>query len=608
MSLNRSMLRSLRSVPHKIQDMHPLRESTPKGFFLKLCKFMWKDLLICSALSAVASLINLSSIWCVAWLIDQLHQQQAALVPWQAVVAAGIALLLIDPWAQYVTSERLSAMITIPSMARLLWNGYKSLEVKDIHFHSDNLSGRSVSRIKVASRAIQRQLVLLVNVVPRVIVQVIGSIIMLSHGPSILLIPIAIWVLLNLVVTHFSVRRFITRATQTSSIESISLGRLTELYNNFTTVKASASEHHEAQLYKRLVRKLMSAVRREEAAQSISDLHINLANGLLLSLTFGLGSFSVTSSEMTLGEFAAAMMISRSLASHSRAFMVVSQSISYALGTISDALPVLSGVPSVRDADDAKILPRGAGEISFNNVSFSYQSGRPAITNFTLKIRKGEKVGIVGRSGAGKTTLLNLLLRLYDVDCGSITIDGVDIRTVTQHSLRSNIAVIQQEPVLFHRSVADNIGYGGYYRMDQIITAARQARAHDFITDIEDPLGRHGYDAQVGERGARLSGGQRQRIILARVLARDSSILLLDEPTSSLDSEMQAALSGDFAALTKGKTVITVAHRLSTIFAMDRVVVMDHGVIVEEGAPHYLRSAQGLFATLCNQEFFDISR
>ncbi|MEG0201743.1 MAG: ATP-binding cassette domain-containing protein, partial [Comamonas sp.] len=270
------------------------------------------------------------------------------------------------------------------------------------------------------------------------------------------------------------------------------------------------------------------------------------------------------------------------------------------VGTIQDGILTLTKPRTIVDAPDAKPLQVTQGEIRFEDVSFAYKDrGKKVIDHLNLHIRPGERIGLIGRSGAGKSTLVNLLLRFHEVQEGRITIDGQDLRHITQDSLRGAIGMVTQDTSLLHRSMRDNILYGRPDASEeQMRAAAHKAEASDFIETLTDLKGRSGYDAQVGERGVKLSGGQRQRVAIARVMLKDAPILLLDEATSALDSEVEAAIQQSLDGLMHGKTVIAIAHRLSTIAAMDRLIVMDQGHIVEEGTHQQLLQKAGIYAKL----------
>ena len=278
------------------------------------------------------------------------------------------------------------------------------------------------------------------------------------------------------------------------------------------------------------------------------------------------------------------------------------------IGIIQDGIETIARERSIKDAPDAKPLVVQQGAILFDDITFNYGKpligrDRPVLNDLKLSIAPGEKVGLVGRSGAGKSTLTNLLLRFYDIETGRILIDGQDIAHVTQDSLRAAIGVVTQDTSLLHRSVIDNIRYGKpEATMAEVDAAARKAHADEFIAQLMDPQGRRGYEAHVGERGVKLSGGQRQRIAIARVLLKNAPILVLDEATSALDSEVEQAIQENLYALMEGKTVIAVAHRLSTIAAMDRLVIMDKGVVVEDGTHRELLEKGGLYASLWQRQ------
>ena len=269
------------------------------------------------------------------------------------------------------------------------------------------------------------------------------------------------------------------------------------------------------------------------------------------------------------------------------------------IGTIQDGMVPLSTPQAVVDVPGAAALEVPKGEIAFEGVSFGYGTGRAVVKGLDLRIKAGEKVGLVGRSGAGKSTLLNLMLRFYEPEEGRVAIDGQDIGLVAQDSLRSQIGMVTQDTSLLHRSVLDNIAYGRpSATQEEVEAAAEMAKATAFIEGLRDSKGRKGYDAHVGERGVKLSGGQRQRIAIARVMLKNAPILLLDEATSALDSEVEAAIQESLEKLMEGKTVVAVAHRLSTIAAMDRLIVLDHGEVIEEGSHSELLAKGGVYAGL----------
>ena len=323
----------------------------------------------------------------------------------------------------------------------------------------------------------------------------------------------------------------------------------------------------------------------------------------MVALILGAGGLSLwlwMQGQVGIGAVAAVSAMALRLNGMSHWVMWEMTSLFESVGTIQDGINTLSRPRAVVDAPDARRLEVTQGEVRFEDVRFAYRSdAAPVIEQLNLTIRPGEKVGLIGRSGAGKSTLVNLLLRFQDVQAGRILIDGQDVRSVTQDSLRQHIGMVTQDTSLLHRAMRDNILYGRPDASDaEMIAAAERAEAHDFILQLSDREGRTGYEAQVGERGVKLSGGQRQRVAIARVMLKDAPILVLDEATSALDSEVEAAIQRSLHTLMEGKTVIAIAHRLSTIAALDRLIVLDKGQIVEQGTHQQLLARGGLYARL----------
>jgi ATP-binding cassette, subfamily B, bacterial len=297
---------------------------------------------------------------------------------------------------------------------------------------------------------------------------------------------------------------------------------------------------------------------------------------------------------MSVGQFAMAASMSLIIIEQARGLSRKFLDFFEYLGNVNDGVGTIVRPHEISDAPDARLLTVTRGEITLEDVGFAYTPGRPVFSGLNLRIGAGEKVGLVGYSGSGKSTLLNLVLRLFDLQQGRILIDGVDIAGVTQESLRRAIAMIPQDPMLFHRSLLENIRYGRLDASDdEVRAAARKAHADEFIGQAED-----GYASLVGERGVKLSGGQRQRIALARAILKDSPILLLDEATSALDSVTERHIQDSLRTLMEDKTVMVIAHRLSTLAHLDRIVVFHHGAIIEDGSHAALLAAGGHYARM----------
>jgi ATP-binding cassette subfamily B multidrug efflux pump len=393
------------------------------------------------------------------------------------------------------------------------------------------------------------------------------------------------------------------RSADVSEANSALSGRIVDSYTNIQSVKLFAHAAREDGFvlagFHRHIKAFLAF------ASTMAQLMVTLStiNGVLIAALAALSIWLWIEGLISVGSVALAISLVLRLNQMSSMILRQITNLFENVGQVQNGIQTISRANVVVDEPGAKDLEVTRGEIRFEDVSFHYGRDKGVIDHFTLTVKPGEKVGLVGRSGAGKSTLVNLLLRFYDLEGGRILIDGQDIAKVTQESLRARIGMVTQDTSLLHRSVRANISYGRPDASEEEIElAARRAHALDFVRDLRDLSGRSGFDARTGERGVKLSGGQRQRVAIARLLLKDAPILLLDEATSALDSEVEAAIQEQLYSLMAGRTVIAIAHRLSTIAVLDRLVVIDKGRIVETGTHGELLARNGLYASLWRRQ------
>jgi ATP-binding cassette subfamily B multidrug efflux pump len=404
------------------------------------------------------------------------------------------------------------------------------------------------------------------------------------------------------------VPRLRERSRAVSEMRSLLTGRVVDSYTNILTVKLFARARDEDAFVREAVDLHTGAFRNQTRMITGYVVLLSVMNASLIVGTSALAIWQWSLGRISVGAVATVLPLTWQITNMAGWVARSVTGIFENIGTVQDGMRSIAVERQMPDAPDARDLRVTRGEIRFEQVHFDYgRQRRPerggVLHGIDLRIAAGERVGLVGPSGAGKSTLVNLLLHFYDPERGRILIDGQDIATVTQESLRTQIAMVTQDTSLLHRSIRDNIRYGRPGATQAMIEeAAKRAEAHEFILGLEDWHGRRGYDAHVGERGVKLSGGQRQRIALARVILKDAPILVLDEATSALDSEVEAAIQGQLDGLMKGRTVIAIAHRLSTIARMDRLVVLDQGRIVEAGSHAQLLARNGTYARLWRRQ------
>ncbi|TAV99431.1 ABC transporter ATP-binding protein [Rhizobium ruizarguesonis] len=587
----------------------PYRPMPTKGPVAVLVHFiaMFRGVIVTMALTSMAiEAINLTIIWGLSVIVDGVTTHGVELfVDSNFRLLAVLAFLLfpVMPVLFYVTNILNSHTIGISLPVAIQWQGHKAVERQDLAFFHDLFAGQVASRLGQVANAVQQQILIAFQTAPRFLLQIIGSVVLLLTLSWQLALPVIVWVAFNVLFAIKVVPDFTERARRSAKQNSLISGALTDIYGNIQMVKQFAAEDSEAGALRTIMSNGVDTLHHEQRIYRTTELVVISLNMVLWLVMLGIGFWGLFDRLLTVGDFAATVYILQRLSAGSFTFLQMGQQIFRALGTIKDAMPVMTTPPTITDRPDATELTVSRGGIRFENVRFAYKSGKPVIDDLSLTVRPGEKVGLVGLSGAGKTTLVSLLLRFYDIEDGAILIDGQEIREITQASLRRAIGVIAQDVALLHRSVGDNIRYGRpEATKDEIEAVAKMASADVFIADLSDGEGRSGYDAFVGDRGIKLSGGQRQRVAIARVLLKDAPILVLDEATSALDSESEAAIQERLNLVMEGKTVIAIAHRLSTIARMDRIVVLDRGRIVEEGRPDELVERDGLFARLWKRQ------
>ncbi len=481
----------------------------------------------------------------------------------------------------------------------LRWNFHRLMLGQSMSFYQDEFAGRVATKVMQTALAVRDTVMVVTDILVYVVIYFGTMVVIVGGLDRWLLLPFMGWLVCYVAMLWFFVPRLGRVARAQADARSLMTGRITDAYTNIATVKLFSHGRREAAYARTAMQDFINTAYAQMRLVSGFEISNHALNMVLIILTAGSTLSLWSEGRVGVGAVAAATAMALRLNGVAHWIMWEMASLFEQIGTVQDGINTLSRPHAVVDRPNARPLSVGRGEIRFENVSFAYGGVRTVIDDFSLTIRPGEKIGLVGRSGAGKSTLVNLLLRFYDVEGGRILVDGQDISQVSQESLRANVGMVTQDTSLLHRSVRDNILYGRPDASEAEMTAAaEQAEAQEFILGLTDPKGRHGYDAHVGERGVKLSGGQRQRIAIARVMLKDAPILLLDEATSALDSEVEAAIQDSLYTLMEGKTVVAIAHRLSTIAAMDRLIVLDRGCIVEEGDHRTLLARGGLYARL----------
>lgn len=479
------------------------------------------------------------------------------------------------------------------------WLTHRYLLRQSLSFFQDEFAGRIATRVMQTALAVRSTVLKLLDIMVYVSVYFLTMLALFVAVDWRLALPMLLWLGCYCTLLYVLLPRLQAVSERQAGARAMMTGRIADSYTNISTVKLFSHARRESRYAREGMEEFLGTVHPQMRLVTWMKSLVALNNIVML---FAVGSTAVylwLQDGISAGAVAAAIALCLRLNGLSEWIMWEVSDLFENVGTVKDGASAISRPVAVEDAPGAAELRVPHGAIDFSHLRFAYNQGRPVFDDLSLSIRPGEKVGLIGRSGAGKSTLVNLLLRFYDIDAGSISVDGQDIRGVTQDSLRASIGMVTQDTSLLHRSVRDNVLYGRQDATEEeLVDAVRKARAWHFIQELEDQAGRRGLDAQVGERGVKLSGGQRQRIAIARVMLKDAPILILDEATSALDSEVELAIQDSLYQLMEGKTVIAIAHRLSTIAALDRLVVLDGGRVVETGTHAQLLQQGGIYKRL----------
>lgn len=606
MTAIRSLLHWLSTLidPFAAPDGPPPRVLWP---FIKWClSGSWGVIILAGALSGLAGVMEVGAAYLLGVVIDTTTADatDGYFANHLLLILGYVGFYLLLRPLFFGASAAFNGIVLPPNLSPLIQSRLHRWSLgHDIRFFDNDFAGRIAQKQLQTATALVNVVTEVINAAAFAVATLVGSVAMLALIDWRMAAALSVWLVMYFAMISWFLPRIRKRAKARAAARANVTGQVVDTITNIKTVKLFGHTDHED----RAATGAMSTYRDTSLAFGYLSTGFRfalMATAGLLPVLLVLGAVLIwQTGGATPGEIAATGAIAMRISQMTGWVSFTLMGIYANVGEVEDGMRTLTPPHGLTDTDGAPPMPRIEGRISFEGVSFAYGQRAGGLENVDLEIAPGEKLGIVGASGAGKSTLVALLLRLYDTEKGRVAVDGRDVREVEQDSLRQQIAMVTQDTAMFNRSAYDNILYGRPEATKaEVLAAAERAEAHAFILGLEDHRGRTGYEAYLGERGVKLSGGQRQRIALARAFLKDAPVLVLDEATSALDSEVEAAIQDTLAEIMEGKTVIAIAHRLSTLSVMDRIVVMADGRIVEDGTHDSLLAESGLYARFWSRQ------
>ncbi len=578
------------------------------GAFIRWClSGAWPMLFVAAFFSATAGAMEAGTAWILGLVVDVAtsggpENFLTASNMWMILGAVAFFMLLRP--ALFGLSSLSNNYIVMPNITPLVLAKLNRWTLgQSVTYFDDDFAGRIAQKQMQTSNAMASVVSETISAIVFALASLVGSFLLLGSIHPLVMLPFTAWLAVYFLLIRWYLPRIRKRSAARAGARAMVSGQVVDTITNIKTVKLFAHSAYEDQAARNAMVDLRErSLEFGSLSASFRFILMTLA-GVLPVLLMGATLWLWQAGSATAGDIVAAGAVSIRIAQMTGWVSFTLMGLYANVGEVENGMKTLAKRDRVEDAIGASDLQVPDGWIEFDHVSFAYGRDVGGVSDVNMTVYPAEKLGIVGASGAGKSTLVSLLLRLYDGEKGAIRIDGQDVGQVTQDSLRRHIGMVTQETAMFNRSARENILYGRPdATKDEMIAAARKAEAHEFILGLQDAHGRTGYDAHLGERGVKLSGGQRQRIALARAILKDAPILVLDEATSALDSEVEASIQAALHRVMRGKTVLAIAHRLSTLREMDRIIVLDQGRIVESGTHDDLLERGGLYARFWHRQ------